>query len=576
MGKKRSFWDNPFGGLFDFNHDGKEDLAERWLAFKIFEECTKKEETPCSFAEECSYSPTDVSWRDDCEDGSEYGLDPEDYDTEEEYEEALLEAQDDAMPPEDISQLSEECQVLDGQDELKESDFPNKRRYIAAYTLANEYFYYSDKKRKEKEKACCRFILENADKITAANYLSNECGFLYAQAIKDHFSLPVSLPDEDECREYELEEALCKIAKRDITLSFKVWEWVLETFLPYSQYADGAREELTSSVIDALYDFPENYGIELVRYIDGHPDFTRKVISEDLRISNNLGGLVAIALQDRLTGTARHLFQLGLKQAGTDWKKINSLTSDVIEGCQNYDELESAEYFKLHLLPLVKMIHIGMVQDEIEDWEKSLDMYISQVEDECEQYAYTRKNSWRKTVPDGTPYGLDPRYYDTEQEYMAALNEEKYGWREWYREDDTLGLDVDAYETEEEYKKAYDIRLEEKQRQEREQNNQKTWMKQEQEQSPPEGEYKKGAKKDAADEKIYTFCGVVFSHGSHPYHYRTDDRSIEIGDKVLVPAGNLEVIGKVVSIGQYMRIAAPYPVDQAKFVIRIVKEDGEE
>ena len=67
------------------------------------------------------------------------------------------------------------------------------------------------------------------------------------------------------------------------------------------------------------------------------------------------------------------------------------------------------------------MIHIGMVQDEIEDWEKSLDMYISQVEDECEQYAYTRKNSWRKTVPDGTPYGLDPRYYDTEQERFLLL-----------------------------------------------------------------------------------------------------------------------------------------------------------
>ena len=42
MAKKgSSFWDNPFGGLFDFNRDGREDFSEQWLALKIFEECTK-------------------------------------------------------------------------------------------------------------------------------------------------------------------------------------------------------------------------------------------------------------------------------------------------------------------------------------------------------------------------------------------------------------------------------------------------------------------------------------------------------------------------------------------------------
>lgn len=44
MDKKKSFWDNPFGGVFDFNGDGKEDLCEQWIAMKIFEECTKKTE----------------------------------------------------------------------------------------------------------------------------------------------------------------------------------------------------------------------------------------------------------------------------------------------------------------------------------------------------------------------------------------------------------------------------------------------------------------------------------------------------------------------------------------------------
>ncbi len=44
MGKGSSFWDNPFGGMFDFNGDGKEDLGEQWIAMKIFDECTKEDE----------------------------------------------------------------------------------------------------------------------------------------------------------------------------------------------------------------------------------------------------------------------------------------------------------------------------------------------------------------------------------------------------------------------------------------------------------------------------------------------------------------------------------------------------
>ena len=31
-----------FGGLFDFNGDGKTTWDEEYLAFKIFEECTKR------------------------------------------------------------------------------------------------------------------------------------------------------------------------------------------------------------------------------------------------------------------------------------------------------------------------------------------------------------------------------------------------------------------------------------------------------------------------------------------------------------------------------------------------------
>lgn len=107
------------------------------------------------------------------------------------------------------------------------------------------------------EKSRCKFILKNADRILAADYLSNDGGFLYAQAIKDNFKLPCSLPDEDESREMELPQILCKIAKRDIPLSFEIWHWCLKQFLPYAQYDASSASDMSTEVIDYLFmNFP--------------------------------------------------------------------------------------------------------------------------------------------------------------------------------------------------------------------------------------------------------------------------------------------------------------------------------
>lgn len=65
------------GGFFDFNCDGKESIFEKALAYKMFEECMKEDEPE-----------EDDDWRDECDDAFEYDLDPYDFDTLEEYEEA--------------------------------------------------------------------------------------------------------------------------------------------------------------------------------------------------------------------------------------------------------------------------------------------------------------------------------------------------------------------------------------------------------------------------------------------------------------------------------------------------------
>lgn len=83
MGKKKS---GSFGGLFDFNGDGRTDAGELWLAYMVFEEIKRE------IKEEEELLSSDDDWQIFCEDGSEYGIYPCFYDNEFEYEEALYEA----------------------------------------------------------------------------------------------------------------------------------------------------------------------------------------------------------------------------------------------------------------------------------------------------------------------------------------------------------------------------------------------------------------------------------------------------------------------------------------------------
>ena len=77
------------------------------------------------------------------------------------------------------------------------------------------------------------------------------------------------------------------------------------------------------------------------------------------------------------------------------------------------------------------------------------------------------------------------------------------------------------------------------------------------------------------DKKIYHYCSVVFGDDFHPYHYRMEDTSLKIGDKVLVPAGkeNEECIATVVSVEEHTRLTVPFPLDKTKFIIAKYTEE---
>lgn len=68
----------------------------------------------------------------------------------------------------------------------------------------------------------------------------------------------------------------------------------------------------------------------------------------------------------------------------------------------------------------------------------------------------------------------------------------------------------------------------------------------------------------------YIFCSVEFDEGIKSYYYLTDDDSIELGDFVLVPAGedNHNAVVKVVKIEYFNEISAPLAIEKMKKIIR--------
>ncbi len=372
-GGGKNLRDNPFGGLFDFNRDGKEDLGEQWIAHKIIEECEKTDRPTYnrssnymgnSFLDDDDIA--DTSWRDYCEDGSEFDIDPNDYETEYEYEEAL---------------------------------------------------------EKAKEKYSWRDYCEDGS--------------------------DVCIDPKDYETEYEYNEAL---------------------------------QEARTEWRDFCEDGSE-YGLD----------------PEDYETEEEYGE----ALEEAKDKVA--------------WRDFCEDGSDVCVAPEEYE-----------------------------------------TEEEYNEALQEARTAWRDFCEDGSEYGLDPEDFE---------NEEEYDWREWYRDDDTLGLDVNDFETQEEYEKAYDVRRREKRQRERE--------RQERERRRQEEEQRIEAETARTDTDIYTLCGVVFPHALRAYSYRTEDPTIVIGDDVLVPTGDTETIGTVVSVGQYMRIAAPYPIDKTKFIIgKVDKEEN--
>ena len=189
------------------------------------------------------------------------------------------------------------------------------------------------------------------------------------------------------------------------------------------------------------------------------------------------------------------------------------------------------------------------------------DIYQNAIKEKSKIY----DNSWRSKY-----YGADnpsPNDYTTEEEYLKAVEQEfdendididnsySYDWRESFDKIENYGINPKDFENKEDFIHARATAAVVK-----------------------SAELRANAARDSiiineetlSDKNEYIYCGVMYEGNDFTYHYLTDDESIKIGDTVIVPVGstNEETTATVVSVGKYLRVAAPYPVEKTKKIIR--------
>ena len=596
-----------------------------------------------AFQEEQESLEEENSWREECDfkDYLNYDIDPEDYDTQEEYEEALQEKKyawredcdyDDYLnydvDPEDYETEAEYREALqkarygwreeydDGEYvwyDTKPEDYETEEEYLEALKEESAQEYVVEDSEEWDDSETENEETEDGDSLETENEemkdeeaeieeddiplhqrlpkkLQRYCiddEILYCKAIREHFELPITLPPENKGPELLLYQALVKIARKDIPLTFQVWKWCIGTFAPYVKKEEYENSKMTDHILNQLRDFPEDFPKELVDFFEEHLEFEEKVIQRINHIelySYEFATLVGIAIRENMPDTAKKLFQDGLIAADGAWKGINAITKDTLRVCCNYEETESVGYFEQELLPLVKAYRDGMIQDEVEVWEADIRKY--------EKEVYRQKYAWKEYYKGRELYGLNlddyededaftKVYFDKRREMQAEnqmLAEERHLQRilelrkQLPKSRGGLGLgagsdgangadEITAASESDEASGSCTIYGK--------RNVKKT--------SAVSG--KKGntastdtdaAEEDWADEKVYIYCGVVFSKPGKVYCYRTEDETIQIGDKVIVAVGREmeEKEVEVVHVGRYLRACAPYPVDKSKCILR--------
>lgn len=315
---------------------------------------------------------------------------------------------------------------------------------------------------------------------------------------------------------------------------------------------------LYNGILSSSDEYPPEFVDLVISEISRSQDFCDGILKINPQFPYAIAPYIARALEKGHEKTAASMFASAIENADEKSKDLENLIDSIISSCSNWDELETMEAFKFNILPIIQKIDDKRIHRLLPKFIEAIDSYIRSVESSEEKYQYSRRFAWRKNCVNGSEYGIDPLDYETENEYNAAVFEEKYAWRKWHSHDaKQFEIDPTAFENEDDFVATIEtVRM---RRMEQRESTQHQRTEKIQVEEPLAD----------SDKTIYTFCGVTFPYGNTIYHYLTNDDTLAIGDMVVVPVGpdEKETVAEIVTVQKHLGKTAPYPVYKAKHII---------
>lgn len=403
----------------------------------------------------------------------------------------------------------------------------------------------------------CRFLLANQN-ILALRYVNDEGRVLYGQAANDNFDFPVKFQAEDASPKLLFSQVFHSIARHSAALALDFWKWCFLQFMPYREYLDDCEPRF---IVNGCTNIASLNNVELsdcVRYLLQNEEFCREWIASIESLTCDFADMVAWFMQEGANRMASDMLRRMFAVPDIDSSNMEFYVSMIIRCCMDYDDLTCAHSFLEYLVPVIQDCGDMPMKERIPDYVAQIKEHIAYVEETNEKYAYSGGNAWRADCEDGSEYGLDPLAYETERDYNEALELARGGWREKYRNCEQYeDMDPDEFRTEFDFLKEFRARKNRRQRSEAEEKEKRLRAVVE-------------ALENGEETEVYIYCAVCVRGVGKPYHYLTDDATIALGDRVIVPMGvnGIECVGTVVSVERHTELTVPYPPDKTKRIIQ--------
>ncbi len=446
----------PFTNFFDRNGNGQMDFTEELLAMKVFEDALPGEEpASCDEMENDGLDGLDDGLSDemDEEDTDSLidqdlglhspdflgdGLDEEDDDVWDDLEDDVDE---DAAIWDDLEEDDEDVWD-DPQEEgpvayltfsvesredrftkqgVRREDYPTQRAYDAAcdlIDLQNGKGYVPSDSTRQWEIERRQFLVEGG--CVAARYLTIHDGFLYAQAAKENFPLPIQVPDEDERPVTSLDELFLDLAEEDPALAVRVWAWIIQEFGPYPQYMDGTWMPF-NGLLYLTFRFPPEFQEIALEELCQNSDFRRGLLETSPEFPD-VDAYIAYALSHGREDQAATLLQSALKNPHGKGVRYEELVQSIFYHMPEARDPEPWEALERAVFPILEGVPDKRTQRLLPQWKEEV----------------AQRIQWRRPRPAPQP----PQYADP----LAATDKTVYtfcgvrfpGWKRvyYYRTDD--------------------------------------------------------------------------------------------------------------------------------------------